>query len=146
MFTNTYKHNMDEKGRITVPASFREELAAKGAYVTRGFEQNLMVLPVASFETIASHLLDLSITDPQNRLLRRVILGGAERLEVDKAGRILISQQLRNYAVLENEVVFVGVGDHFEIWSANEYAIVNDQVENAQENAQRFIGTELTSH
>ena len=145
MFTGRFYHNLDEKGRLTIPSRFRELLVASGAYITQGFDQNLMVLPLRFFGNIAETVRGLSLTDPQARLLRRVIFSGADLLEVDKAGRILIPSDLRYYAGLENEVVLAGVGDHFEIWSVGYWNDQKIQIQNAQENAQRFIALELTS-
>jgi len=76
MFLGQYTHNLDAKGRLTIPARFREALAS-GAYVTQGFERNLMVYTMESFERLAKRASTLTATDPEARAVRRVIFGGA---------------------------------------------------------------------
>ena len=88
MFLNHYHHNLDEKGRLTIPARYRE-LISQGAYITLGFDQNLMVLTTSYFNEIAERSAKLSLTDATSRQLMRLIFSNAERVEVDKAGRIL---------------------------------------------------------
>jgi MraZ protein len=145
MFTGRFYHNLDEKGRLTIPSQYRTAVLEKGAVITQGFDQNLMVLLADDFNQISNKVRKMSLTDPEARLLRRVIYSGADQVFVDKSGRVLISQDLREYAGMELEVVIVGVGDHFEIWSASNWANQKELVQNAQENAQRFISLELTS-
>ncbi len=145
MFTSRFYHNLDEKGRLTVPAEFRDLLNNSGAMITQGFEKNLMVLLSDDFDRIADRLRRLSMTDPDARRLRRMIFSGASRVEIDKAGRILIPHYLRQFAGLEIAVVIAGVGDHFEIWSELEWKAQEEQIQNTQDNAQRFIAVELTS-
>ena len=142
MFLNQYHHSFDDKGRLTIPAKFRS-LPDEGAYVIQGLDRNLMVLPPDVFRVIYDRLMGMSLTDPGTRLLRRVILGNALQVVPDGAGRILLSPNLRNYASLQGEVVFVGQGDYFEIWSPelwqNQETLVND----AETNAQRFAALDL---
>lgn len=145
MFTSRYRHNIDEKGRLTIPSRYRDVLGEAGAYITFGFDQNLMVLPIENFEKISAKVRQMSLTDPSARLLRRMIFSGAQNLELDKSGRILVSHDLREYAGLDVETVIVGAGDYFEIWSAENWASQDDEVHDAQQNAQRFIALELTS-
>jgi transcriptional regulator MraZ len=142
MFLNHYLHSFDDKGRLTIPAKFRI-LPEEGAYVVQGFDRNLMVLPPDVFQILYERVMAMSITDPTARLLRRVILGNALQVAPDSAGRILIAPNLREFAGLEGEVVFVGQGDYFEIWSP---ALWNEQetlVNDAETNAQRFATLDL---
>ena len=145
MFTSRFYHNLDEKGRLTIPAEYRDILTGSGAVITQGFEKYLMVLLPDNFNRIAERLRGLSMTDPEARLLRRIIFSGASHLDIDKAGRILIPHYLRQYASLESAVVIAGVGDHFEIWSEMDWQAQDEKIQNAQENAQRFIAVDLTS-
>ena len=141
MFLNQYHHSFDDKARLTIPARFRT--LPEGAIVIQGLDRNLMVLPPEVFQTIYERLMTMSLTDPGTRLLRRVILGNALQVTLDSAGRILLTQNLREFAALKNEVVFVGQGDYFEIWSPElwqeQEALVND----AETNAQRFATLDL---
>ena len=88
MFLGQYTHSFDEKGRLTIPVKYREALLV-GAYVTQGFDKNLMVWTAPSFEQIYTQVNDLSITDPNARLLKRLIFSNAVQVGIDRAGRIL---------------------------------------------------------
>jgi MraZ protein len=142
MFLNQYQHCFDDKGRLTIPSKFRE-LPVEGAFVVQGLDRNLMVLPPEAFEIIYNRLMAMSMTDPSARLLRHIILGNALRVALDSAGRILISPNLREYAGLQNEVVFVGQGDYFEIWSPDLWQEQQVQINDASTNAQRFATLDL---
>lgn len=144
MFLGQYRHSLDSKGRLTVPARYRE-LLVDGAYITQGFERNLMVWITSTFETISQSVSQMSITDPTSRLLRRLIFSSGERVEVDKAGRILIPQFLRQAAHLDGEAVVVGVGDYFEVWSPILWGEQADQLQDSEANSQRFIAFDLSS-
>jgi MraZ protein len=144
MFLGQYQHNVDSKGRLTIPVRYREMLV-DGAYITQGFERNLMVMTVSAFETITQRVKQMSITDPRARLLRRLFYSSGERVDVDKAGRILIPQFLRNTAGLNGEAVVAGVGDYFEIWSPAAWADQATILEDADSNAERFIAFDITS-
>jgi MraZ protein len=142
MFLNQYHHSFDDKGRLTIPAKFRI-LPEEGAYVIQGLDRNLMVLPPDAFQMIYDRLMTMSITDPSARLLRRVILGNALQVTLDSAGRILLTSNLREFAGLKNEVVFVGQGDFFEIWSPDLWQEQETMVNDAETNAKRFATLDL---
>jgi len=142
MFLGQYVHSFDEKSRLTVPVKYRE-LIADGAFVVQGLDRNLMVLTPSAFEIIYQRIMAMNLTDPTARLLRRVILGNASQLDVDKAGRILLPQQLREFAGLDGEAVLVGQGDYFEIWSPTLWQQQVNQVQDAEANAQRFSTLDL---
>lgn len=142
MFLNQYHHSFDDKGRLTIPAKFRI-LPEEGAFVIQGLDRNLMVLPPDVFRLIYDRLMTMSLTDPGARLLRRVILGNALQVSPDSAGRILLTPNLREFADLQNEVVFVGQGDYFEIWSPNMWQEQEKQVNDAENNAKRFATLDL---
>ena len=141
MFLNQYHHSFDDKGRLTIPAKFR--LLPEGAFVIQGLDRNLMVLPPDVFQIIYERLMTMSLTDPGARLLRRVILGNALQVTLDNAGRILLTQNLRNFAGLLTEVVFVGQGDYFEIWSPELWQEQEKQVNDVETNSQRFATLDL---
>src|SRR5450759_2498413 len=107
MFLNQYQHSFDDKGRLTIPSKFRE-LPAEGAFVVQGLDRNLMVLPPAVFQLLYDRLMAMNLTDPTARLLRRIILGNALQVMPDGAGRILLSPNLKEYADLKENVIFVG--------------------------------------
>ena len=136
MFLNQYHHCFDDKSRLTIPAKFRDQ-TADGIFVVPGLDRDLMVLPRAAFQTLYDRLMGLNLTDPDSRLLREIILGNALEVTPDGSGRILLSQNLRDYAEVQTEVVFVGVGATFEIWAAELWQKKQDEI-NADVNAKRF--------
>jgi len=144
MFLNQYHHSFDDKGRLTIPVKFRE-LPAEGAYVVQGLDHNLMVLPPEVFQVLYNRLMTMSLTDPAARLLRQIILGNAQQVTPDGSGRILLPQNLRTLADLKAEVVFVGQGDHFEIWAAELWQKQQDKLNDAETNTQLFATLDLST-
>jgi MraZ protein len=144
MFLGQYQHNIDEKGRLTIPARFRDLLVAQGAYITLGFDQNLMVLAVPSFEQVSKRVNHMSMTDPRARLLKRQIFSNAELVSVDKVGRILIPQFLREAVHLDSEAVVVGAGDYFEIWSPGLWSGQTAQMHDTEKDALSFMDLDLS--
>jgi MraZ protein len=142
MFLGQFEHSIDEKGRLTVPSRYRELLVG-GAYLTLGFDQNLMVLTAASFENISNRIRGTSVTDEDARTLKRWIFSNATWVEVDKAGRILIPQWLRSKCKLDSTVVVVGAGDFFEIWSPELWASHQEKLLDPKTTAQRFASFDI---
>ena len=143
MFRGQYHHNLDEKGRLTIPAKFRD-LLAEGAFLTQGFDRNLRLLTEADFKTMAAQIKRLSMTDPAIRQLRRLIFATASEVQLDRIGRTLIPQFLREFAGLENEAIIVGVGEAIEIWSPEAWAEQESLLLDADANAQRFAELDLS--
>jgi MraZ protein len=146
MFLGQFHHNLDEKGRLTIPARYRDLLLASGAYVLRGFDNNLIVLPSPNFDALAQRLNRLSLTHPDQRALQRRIFSGATQLEFDKAGRILLPQFLRDAAQLVDEVIVVGNGVYFELWSPEMWRLQEEQFLDEDSSAERFAAYDLTSN
>ena len=142
MFLGEYAHSIDEKGRMIIPAGFRE-LLQDGAIITVGFDQNLIVWPIAIYEQIRSRISKMSVTDLNTRLLRRMFFSKAFRIEFDKAGRILIPQPLREAARLGENAVVNGVDDTLEIWSAELWAEQDQLIQDGKTNAERFTALDL---
>jgi MraZ protein len=145
MFLGQYQHNIDSKGRLTIPARFREQLLNEGAYITQGFDQNLMVLAKQAFEEIYQRVNLLSMTSSKARLLKRLIFANANQVDFDRAGRILIPQYLRTAAVLDSDAMVVGVGDYIEIWSPAFWAEQIAQLQDVDANAQRFDALDIST-
>ena len=143
MFLGRYHHTLDSKGRLTIPARFREALG-EGAYVVQGFDGNLMVLPPEAFNVLYQRITRLSITDPKARLLRRLILSAAAKVELDRAGRILLPPYLRDAVGLQGEVVLVGAGNYFEVWPAKAWLQQLAALQDAEANAERFAALDLS--
>ncbi len=142
MFLGRYEHNIDEKGRLTIPARYRE-LLENGAYVTQGFYHNLIVHPVSAFEELFSKVNHLAFTDPIARQLKRFIFSTAERCEFDKTGRILLPQFLRESAQLNEEAMIVGAGAYFEIWSPQNWAKQDESMQDTETTVQRFAALSI---
>ena len=116
MFMGEYSHTIDAKGRIIVPAKFRESLG-DNIVVTKGLDNCLFVYTSEDWRKFEEKLRTLPLTNKDARKFTRFFLAGAAEMEVDKQGRILIPSVLREFAALEKDVVFVGVGSRIEIWN-----------------------------
>ncbi|MCC9076543.1 division/cell wall cluster transcriptional repressor MraZ [Litorilinea aerophila] len=116
MFLGEFIHSLDSKGRLTIPAKFRDQLAA-GLVITRNpVERCLLVIPQARWMEMAEKISALPLTDPRSALLRRAIFSAAEDLKPDRQGRILISQRLRDYAQIESDILVAGLHTFVELW------------------------------
>ncbi|MUV36230.1 Transcriptional regulator MraZ [Lentibacillus sp. JNUCC-1] len=118
MFMGEFQHNFDTKGRIIVPAKFRDELGEQFV-VTRGLDQCLFAYPMEEWKTVEEKLKQLPLTKKDARAFTRFFFSGAVECEVDKQGRINIPQPLRKYAALDKECVVIGVSNRVEFWSAD---------------------------
>ncbi len=116
MFTGEYRHAVDGKGRIAVPARFRGQLA-DGAVVARWLDSCLAIFPMTAWGELAARVGSLPMTDPNARLLQRQLFSGALETELDGQGRVLVPQGLREFAGLETEALVLGSRDHAEIWA-----------------------------
>ncbi len=116
MFMGEYNHTIDAKGRFIIPAKFRETLGDK-FIVTKGLDGCLFVYPKSEWSLFEEKLKVLPLTNKDARQFTRFFLAGAAACEVDKQGRILLPQVLRDFAQLEKEVVLIGVASRVEIWS-----------------------------
>ena len=116
MFLGEYTHIIDDKGRLTIPAKFRSDLAA-GLILTRGFDENLMIYTITGWKELAERIVARSLTDSRIRDFRRRIFSGATDLSPDRQGRILIPPYLRDFAKMESEVIIAGMYEYIEIWS-----------------------------
>ncbi len=142
MFLGQYQHALDDKGRLTIPAAFRDALAG-GAFLSQGFDRNLMVMTPAYFQQVYERINAMSITEQSTRLLRRLILSSAYQVEVDKAGRILVPQNLRQFLGLNGEAMVIGQGEYFEIFTPAEWSQQMQMLQDTEANAQRFQALNL---
>jgi MraZ protein len=127
MFLGSYLHNIDSKGRLTLPARFRADLA-KGVVVTRGLDGCLWVFPIETWEAFARKMNELPLTDKGARDFGRFLYAHAIDCEPDKQGRILLPSDLRDDANLDGETVIVGGPGRLEIWSRESWERVNDEI------------------
>lgn len=117
MFLGTFTPKLDEKGRVILPAKFREELA-EGLVITRGQERCLYVFSEQEFAEMHERIRSAPITSKQGRDYLRVFLSGAHAETPDKQNRVTLPAQLREYAGLDRELVVIGAGSRAEIWNA----------------------------
>lgn len=120
MFRGVAQLTLDSKGRLAVPARYRETLIARcnGELVlTADSERCVLIFPLPDWEPIEQKLMSLSSFNPRIRALQRRLVGYAEEVRMDASGRILVSPALRAYAQLEKNVVLVGQGTKFELWN-----------------------------
>ncbi len=120
MFIGEYKHNSDKKGRINVPAKFRDELG-ETFYLTKGLDNSLFCFPENEWKVFEDKLKGLPITNRNARAFVRLFFAGATACSLDNQGRILIPQLLREHAKIEKEVMIIGVGTRVEIWAQDEW-------------------------
>ncbi len=144
MFLGQYQHGFDDKGRLTIPAKFRE-LPESGVVVVQGLDHNLMVLPFPVFQVLYDHIMAMNLADPLVRQLRYLILGNAQHITPDSAGRILIPENLKELAGLKEQVTVVGQGDHFIIWDVEEWKARQAMLKDPAVNEQRFAALQLTT-
>ncbi|MBM7624371.1 division/cell wall cluster transcriptional repressor MraZ [Sporohalobacter salinus] len=120
MLMGEYIHSMDKKGRVIIPAKFREELEDKFV-VTRGLDECLFIYPMEEWQELEDKLQSLPLTKKDVRIFVRFFFSGATECQLDKQGRISIPANLREYSKLQKEVVIVGVSDRVELWSKEKW-------------------------
>ena len=119
MFRGSSYHTLDAKGRLIIPARFREVIRADGhdSVVVSRMDRCLLAYPFEEWQQLETRIMSQVDKSENMRRFRRVFIGGAHECNCDKQDRILIPPTLREYAGLDKEIVLVGVLDHFEIWS-----------------------------
>jgi MraZ protein len=131
MFRGVTQLSLDAKGRLAIPAKYRSGLMSfcEGRLViTADPSKCLLIYPQPAWEPIEQKLNNLSSFDPRTRGLQRLLVGNASDVEMDAAGRILVSSPLRQFAGLSKEVILVGQGAKFELWDEEQW---NVQIDNA---------------
>ena len=124
MFRGVAHLNLDSKGRLTVPTRYREALLVRCAgrlVITADFDKCLLIYPQPDWEPIQQKLMERSSFNPRIRGLQRQLVGHAEDIEMDAAGRVLVSSALREFAALNKNVVLVGQGNRFELWDKEQW-------------------------
>jgi len=130
MFLGTFTPKLDDKGRLMLPAKFRDELA-DGLVVTRGQERCLYVFSEAEFARMHVRIREAPITSKQGRDYLRVFLSGAHAETPDKQGRFTVPATLRDYAALDRDLAVIGAGSRAEIWDAAAWQRYLDEQETA---------------
>ncbi len=132
MFMGEYQHNMDTKGRVIIPAKFREELGEKFV-ATRGLDNCLFVYPMNEWSVLENKLSSLPLTSKNARTFVRFFFSGANECELDKQGRISIPANLRDYANLSKETVIIGLANRIELWSKDRWDKYLEDAEDSYE-------------
>ena len=143
MFMGEYHHNVDTKGRLIVPAKFRDNLG-ESFVLTRGLDRCLFGYPLDEWKIIEEKLKNLPLTKKDARAFTRFFFSGATECEIDKQGRINIATPLTNYAGLEKECVVLGVSNRIEIWNKEiweEY--FNESADSFADIAENMIGLDI---
>lgn len=137
-----YQHSMDSKGRVIIPAKFRDELGEQFV-ATRGLDNCLFVYPMQEWSILEEKLSSLPITSKNARTFVRFFFSGATECELDKQGRISIPVNLRNYADLEKQLIIIGLSNRIEVWAKENWDQYLDKAEESSEdiaNAMEELG------
>lgn len=123
MFRGSSFHTIDSKGRIIIPSRFRELVRENGGegLILSGMDNGLVAYPYTTWAEVERKILMMAEKSRAMRRFRRVFIGGSSDCPLDRQGRILVPQSLRQYANLNKDIVMVGVLDHFEIWSRDNW-------------------------
>ncbi len=139
MLLGEYKHNLDTKGRLAIPAKFREKIEA-GAIITRGLDKCLFVFGLHEWEGLVQKLTALPLAQANSRAFVRLMLAGASDAKPDTQGRILIPDYLRKYAGLKKGTVVAGLYNRFEIWDEEEWNTYKQKTESTSEEIAEKLG------
>jgi MraZ protein len=142
VFLGRYSHNVDTKGRLAIPARFRDALGTE-IVITRGIDRCLSLYPMEAWGPLAEKVSSLSISDPDARTFRRMVFAEASYLDVDRQGRILLPADLREYAEIDREAMVVGVHSYIEIWSPERWntqsQVMEEEASSIAERLAEFI-------
>ncbi|MBX5467652.1 MAG: division/cell wall cluster transcriptional repressor MraZ [Firmicutes bacterium] len=122
MMMGEYAHALDDKGRIVLPARFRDAFPENRLVVTKGLDGCLWLYPMAEWATMVEKLGRLPMTDPSARAFVRLFMAGAQEVEIDRQFRMTVPPRLREYAGMEKDVVLIGLTTRAELWSAERWA------------------------
>ncbi len=139
MFAGEYRHSVDDKGRVAIPARFRAQLD-EGAVITRWIDGCAAVFPRSGFEQLAAKVASLPIADTSARTFSRFLFASAFEVELDRQGRIVGPASVRGWAGLEADAVVVGARDHAEIWTPAKWDAYQREMESPDALASHLTG------
>ena len=128
MLLGEFTHTLDDKNRLTLPAKFKSELS-KTIVITRGLDSSLFVYSQQEWEKITNKLANLPMTDGDSRGFSRFFLAGAMETQLDKAGRVVVPEHLKQFAKLKKDVVLAGVQSRVELWDAKLWRSYTQRIE-----------------
>lgn len=139
MLIGEYTHSLDTKKRLSLPKKFRTELGKK-VVVTRGLDNCLFMYPMPAWKEVAKRLQELSFTQADTRGFNRFMLSGAQEVDVDSVGRILVPDFLKDFAGLKGKVVLAGVSDRVEIWDEKAWIEYKKHIEKQADQMAEKLG------
>lgn len=125
MFTGEYNHTIDQKGRLIIPNKFRN-LLGEVFVITKGIDECLEIYDKETWDKFSEKINALSYSDPSARQFKRIFIGRATEVTPDKMGRVQLTIALRNVAGLKQDITFLGVGDHIELWDTEMFKKKNN--------------------
>lgn len=128
MLIGEYRHTIDEKKRLAIPAKLRKQLG-KQAVLTRGIDNCLVLYPLKEWEKVSEKLARLPASQVEARGFARIMLAGASLVEFDSLGRILVPDYLKQYALLTKNVVIAGLSNRLEIWDEKRWEEYQQKME-----------------
>ncbi|PJE73791.1 MAG: cell division/cell wall cluster transcriptional repressor MraZ [Candidatus Terrybacteria bacterium CG10_big_fil_rev_8_21_14_0_10_41_10] len=128
MLIGEYRHNIDAKKRVAIPAKFRKEIGRE-AVITKGQEKCLFVYPMSEWKKVAEKLSELPTGSADSRNFVRIFLSGAVDVEIDALGRVLLPDYLKDFAGLKEKVVIAGVYKRLEIWNEENWDAYKEAIE-----------------
>lgn len=140
MLIGEYTHILDPKKRLSLPSKWRLELGAS-VVVTRGLDNCLFVYPLQAWQTVTEKMAALPLGAADTRSFNRFFLSGAVEVEIDKAGRILIPDFLKDFAKLDNKVVLAGIHDRVEIWDEKQWSDYKQKIEEQADDLAEKLGS-----
>ncbi len=140
IFKGEYERGMDKKGRVTLPAPFREILQGEKVVITKGIDQCLFMFPEKQFDELSEKARTLGIGNPTARRLRRLLFAGATDVKLDSMGRINIPPYLRDYAGLTGPVIMAGNATYIEIWDAGRWKQEEEAINKVSAEAWEQLG------
>lgn len=139
MLIGEYKHTIDAKKRLAIPSKLRRELGAK-MVITKGLDNCLWILPSNQWNKLAEKLSQLPLGQRDTRSFNRIMLAGASEVKLDKLGRILIPDYLKQYAGLKKNVLIAGVYNRLEIWDETKWNLFKQTTEKEVDNIAERLG------
>lgn len=141
MMTGEFHNVIDEKGRLLIPARLRSEIASQTIVITHGMDKALWLFPPEEWRVVSDGLMAAaSPFDRKARMIQRRIIGAAQEIEIDKAGRINIPPSLQDDAGLRRECVILGIKRYIEVWDADTYRAYLDATEEEYQEAAEELG------
>jgi len=129
MFLGEYQHNLTKGNRLALPSKIRSAIAGSEIVLAKGFEACILGYQKEAWEEMSKTELQKPLSEEEARKIRRQLFPGATLLEIDIQGRIVVPQNLLNYAEIKNGAVVLGVGDHFEVWEQKKWQEYLNKIE-----------------